>query len=81
MAQARIWTLLESYRKQGRWVEALIWVHDALTAEAEHDMKFVHELNTRMVAALTESPKGFSVPICTSGDWGLNWADMEPFHE
>ena len=79
MAQARIWKLMEDYRKQGRWVEALIWVHDALTAEAEHDMTFAQELNTQMVRALIELPKGFSVPIETSGEWGLNWDEMEPF--
>ena len=73
MAQARIWTLLENYRKQGRWVEALIWVHDAQLMECEDDSALARDVNRHMVQLMTVQPPSFTVPIETSGEWGRNW--------
>lgn len=77
MAQERMWAMLQDYWREGRWVEPLIWMHDAQTMECEEGL--AQDLNRRMVQIMTTAPKGFTVPIETSGDWGLNWADMEPF--
>lgn len=71
--------ILVPYWRHKRWVEPLIQIHDALTLELEHDMKLARELNAKMIAIMTHVPKGFSVPIETSGDYGLNWQEMEAF--
>ena len=71
--------ILVPYWKQGQWVEPLIQIHDALTLECAEDWDLALDLNTKMQAVMTRAPVGFSVPIETSGDWGWNWADMEPF--
>lgn len=71
--------ILVPYWRQGRWVEPLIQVHDALTLECEADYDLAYDLNAKMTAVMTRAPKGFSVPIETSGDYGYNWSDMEAF--
>lgn len=71
--------ILVPYWRQGRYVEPLIQIHDALTLECEGDEDLAQDLNTKMVANMTMTPKGFSVPVETSGDWGVNWAEMEAF--
>jgi DNA polymerase-1 len=79
-AEARLYQdILIPYWRQGRWVEPLIQIHDALTLELEDDPELAQELNAQMVANMTTLPAGFSVPIETSGDWGRNWTDMESF--
>ena len=76
-AEARLWQQLQVYWKRGIWVEPLIQVHDALTLETTPG--FAPELNTFMSANMTTTPKGFSVPVETSGDYGENWAEMKEF--
>jgi DNA polymerase I-like protein with 3'-5' exonuclease and polymerase domains len=71
--------ILVPYWKQGRWVEPLIQVHDAITMECELDETLAQDLNTKMVRVMTTAPDWFTVPVETSGDWGLNWAEMEAF--
>ena len=74
----RVWAMLQDYWKAGRWIEPLIQIHDALTLECEDDLALAQELNAQMVQIMTIAPKGFTVPIETSGDWGHNWcADDE----
>lgn len=71
--------ILIPYWRQNRWVEPLIQIHDALTLECEDDPILAQDLNKKMVACMTQAPKGFSVPIETSGDYGRNWYDLEAF--
>lgn len=73
--------ILVPYWKQGRWVEPLIQIHDALTLECEDDMDLARDLHEKMVKTLTMIPDGFSVPVETSGDYGWNWADKSDSNE
>ena len=72
-AEARVWAMLQEYWKAGRWVEPLIQIHDSLTLECEDDPMLAQDLNAQMVRIMTTAPKGFTVPIEVSGDWGHNW--------
>ena len=76
-AEARLWVYLQGEWKKGTDVEPLIQVHDALTLETTP--AFAPELNKFMVPNMTWTPKGFSVPVETSGDFGENWANMKEF--
>ncbi len=58
-------------------VEPLVQIHDDLVLEPSRD--FLLELNAGMLHAMTKVPAHWlSVPIETSGDYGLNWGDMVP---
>ena len=76
-AEIRLWTELIRRRSIGEWVEALIQVHDALTIETTPAI--APNLHQFMVWNMTQTPAGFSVPVETSGDYGLNWAEMQEF--
>ena len=78
-AEARLWTLLQQYWSQGVTVEPLVQIHDALTLEFSADLSLARDLHNKMCYIMTQTPQGFSVPVETSGDFGPNWADMEPF--
>lgn len=78
-AEARLWADLNYFWKRGRWVEPLLQIHDDLLLELEDDILLARELHTAMVRNLTTIPKGFSVPVETSGDYGRNWAEMTSF--
>ena len=78
-AEARLWSLLQDYWRQGVTVEPLIQVHDALTLEFPADLSLARDLHNKMCYIMTQTPQGFSVPVETSGDYGPNWADLEPF--
>lgn len=69
--------ILVPYWKDGRWVEPLLQVHDCLKIEAEEGME--QELNTLMTEAMTQVPRGFSVPLAVEGEYGYNMADMRSF--
>jgi len=72
-AEAAIWQdVCVPYQRQGRCVEPLLQVHDALDLELEDDPRLARDVHTRMVDILTRVPEGFSVPIETSGDVGRN---------
>lgn len=78
-AEASIWRdIVVPYGQQGLYVQPLLQVHDAI--DLEFEPKVAKELNTRMCAIMTRAPKGFSVPVETSGDYGTNlcgWDDKE----
>lgn len=78
-AEARLWATLQDYWRRGVPVEPLVQVHDALTLEFPADLALARDLHMAMIAIMTTIPKGFSVPVETSGDYGLNWATMESF--
>lgn len=69
--------ILVPYWRQGRWVEPLLQVHDCLKLEAEENM--AQELNILMTEAMTQVPRGFSVPLAVEGEYGYNMADMRSF--
>lgn len=69
--------ILVPYWKDGRWVEPLLQVHDCLKIECEEGME--QELHILMTEAMTNVPKGFSVPLAVEGEWGPNMADMRGF--
>jgi DNA polymerase I-like protein with 3'-5' exonuclease and polymerase domains len=80
MAEVRLYqNILVPYWRQGRWVEPLLQVHDALLLECEDDPALAYDLHAKMVTAMTTTPEWFTVPTETSGDWGYSWADMESF--
>jgi len=60
-------------------VEPLLQVHDAITLEFEDDPRLARDVNTDMMRIMTRAPKGFSVPIDSSGDYGFNMAEMKGF--
>jgi uracil-DNA glycosylase family 4 len=61
-------------RRRGEYVEPLLWTHDDLLSEVHqnHVLAVARELK----AIMTEAPAGFSVPLDTKPEAGLNWADM-----
>ena len=63
--------------RQGRWVEPILQVHDCLKVECEEGLE--QDLHLMMQEAMTNVPKGFSVPLAVEGEWGSNMADMEKF--
>jgi uracil-DNA glycosylase family 4 len=76
-AETRLWAQLQVYWKRGEYVEPLVQIHDALTLETTP--KLAPALHEYMVKNMTMTPKGFSVPVETSGDYGTNWAEMKEF--
>jgi len=64
------------YQDAGFFVEPLIQIHDDLVPEFEQHL--TDELDQKMVYAMTQTFKGLSVPIETSGDFGLNWGSQVP---
>lgn len=79
LAEARIYhDVLQYYWAKQQWVEPILQVHDALTLEFEDDRDLGEEINALMVDILTTTPKGFSVPVETSGDYGRTWCAFDP---
>ena len=73
LAEASIWQdIIVPYGRQGRYVQPLLQVHDALDLEFEDDPQLAQDVNVAMVGILTRVPSGFSVPIETSGDHGYS---------
>lgn len=66
--------ILVPYWRQGRWIEPLLQVHDCLKLEAEEDL--AQELHVLMSEAMTQVPKGFSVPLAVEGEYGYDMANM-----
>lgn len=61
--------------KRGDRIEPIVQIHDDLVLEP--DRRLLLELNDLMVYAMTQVPAHWlSVPIETSGDYGLNWGEM-----
>lgn len=61
-------------RRLGHYVEPLLWTHDDLLSEV--DTKYVLDVAPRLRQCLTAPPKGFSIPLETKPEAGLNWAEM-----
>jgi uracil-DNA glycosylase family 4 len=61
-------------RKQGEYVEPLLWTHDDLLSEVSSDV--VLDVAKELHTILTTAPKGFSIPLETKPEAGLNWAEM-----
>ena len=71
--EAVLWNdIIVPLQRQGRWIEPLVQIHDDLVLEIENE-HLARDVHPRMVRCMTESYKGLSVPIKTSGEWGLNW--------
>lgn len=62
---------------QGKWVEPILQVHDALKFECEEGLE--QDLHLFVSEAMTHVPHGLSVPLAVEGEWGYNMADMRPF--
>lgn len=78
-AEASVWNdLLVPCWRQGDWIEPLMQVHDAIVLEIEHET-LARNVNPLMQAIMTYPVDGFSVPIETSGEWGMNLADFQGF--
>lgn len=76
--QAAVWKeIIVPYNNRGDWVQPILWVHDAL--DMEFDQKLGAQLHPHVTAIMTRVPKGFLVPIETSGDYGPNLAEMVSF--
>lgn len=76
VAEACVWqhTVLPR-QDRGQWVEPLIQIHDDLLME--FDQQLLPDMDREMRYAMTQTFKGLSVPIETSGTWGVNWGAME----
>ncbi len=61
-------------QKKGHYVQPLLWTHDDLLSEVEvpHVLRVARELK----AILTEPPAGFTIPLETKPEAGLNWSEM-----
>lgn len=75
-ALARAWTdVFVPRRRAGQYVEPLLWTHDDLLSEVDEAQVF--EVAREVQACLQEAPPGFSVPLETTPEMGLDWASME----
>ncbi len=83
-AQALCKTMLASawdnvyvpHRKQGHYVEPILWTHDDLLSEVHQNQ--VLTVARELKEIMTTVPSGFSVPLETTPEAGLNWADTTP---
>lgn len=75
--EASIWSdIIVPY---GGQVQPLLQVHDAIDLEFRDTPELARDVNREMMRIMTRAPKGFSVPIDSSGDYGYNMADMKEF--
>jgi len=75
VAEAWVWEhIIVKRQDQGQWIEPLLQIHDDLLLECEEGI--IKEVDTEMRYAMTQTFKGLSVPIETSGDSGINWGRM-----
>jgi DNA polymerase-1 len=75
-AEAHIWNdIILKRQRNGDWIEPLIQVHDDVILECEEGI--IRDVDPEMKWALTQTFKGLSVPIETSGDFGYNWGEMK----
>lgn len=80
LAEAHVWNeIVLPRQRDGQWIEPLIQIHDDLILE--FDERIARDLNREMVYAMTQTFKGLSVPIETSGDAGENWGHMHAIEE
>jgi DNA polymerase I-like protein with 3'-5' exonuclease and polymerase domains len=63
-------------RRRGEHVEPLLWTHDDLLSEVE--IPKVLEVAKELKVIMTRQPVGFSVPLSTTPEAGLNWNDLVP---
>jgi DNA polymerase-1 len=61
-------------RRQGHWVEPLLWTHDDLLSEVESGRLL--DVAPRLQEIMTRAPEGFSVPLETKPEAGMNWSEM-----
>ena len=61
-------------RRLGHYCEPLLWTHDDLLSEV--DTRYVLDVAPRLRKCLTTPPAGFSIPLETKPEAGLNWAEM-----
>lgn len=61
-------------QKRGHYVQPLLWTHDDLLSEIE--IPQVLRVAQELKAILTEPPPGFSIPLQTTPEAGLTWADL-----
>lgn len=61
-------------RKRGEYVEPLLWTHDDLLSEV--DTRHVLDVAKELQTILTTAPEGFSIPLETKPEAGLNWSEM-----
>lgn len=77
-AEATVWnTVLPYFWKRGHWVEPILQIHDCLKMECEQGLE--QELNLAMVSAMTNVPRGFSVPLAVEGEWGQDFTCPNKF--
>jgi DNA polymerase-1 len=56
--------------RQGRWVEPILQIHDAIRMECER--KLARDLHTMVSEVMTHVEHGLSVPLEVEGKWGYN---------
>jgi DNA polymerase-1 len=78
-AEAQVWTMLKGWWREGLYVEPLYQQHDALKFEVQEGQE--QRLHREVTRAMTQVPKGFTVPLEVEGEWGYNMADMTKFKE
>lgn len=61
-------------RRQGHYVEPVLWIHDDLLSEVQANR--VKALAPVLQRIMTTAPAGFSIPLETKPEAGLNWAEM-----
>lgn len=61
-------------RRQGRYVEPLLWTHDDLLSEV--DARYIFDVAPRLQKIMVTAPEGFTVPLETKPEVGVTWADM-----
>jgi uracil-DNA glycosylase family 4 len=62
-------------RRAGKpFLEPVLWTHDDLLSEVEAN--YALEVAPQLQRIMTTAPEGFSVPLETTPEAGINWADM-----
>lgn len=72
---AEAWTdVFQPARRAGQHIEPLLWTHDDLLSEVE--IPQVLRVARELKAIMVKTPQGFSVPLDTTPEAGLTWADL-----
>lgn len=71
-AEAKVWGFIRDYHRQGRWIEPLMQVHDAIKLEMEDGMQ--HEVNQLMQWAMVDAVEhNLTVPLGIEGEAGYSF--------
>lgn len=77
IAMAEVWEWLKMWRRQGRYAEMLLQIHDELIHEWEDgDPEWLEETNQTIINVLQNAVK-LRVPMLAKGSYGKKWGELK----